>query len=111
MGASGSVSVLGGSGAARLLAVNGTDLAVAEAVLLEARGKGPAAPESAVILPGNQDFDDELRDAIITSRPPGATLSIGITDDEQVWIVINDGDSHSVVNAALTALGRPALGS
>jgi ATP-dependent Clp protease ATP-binding subunit ClpA len=92
---------------AQILAERGVDLAAAEAAVLEASGEMAALPESAVILPADQDFDDGLRDAIVASRSPGtAGMSVGITADGRVWVKVAGNDSRTVVNAALASLGR-----
>lgn len=92
---------------AQVLAASDADLAAAETAVLEARKERPAVPGSAVILPADQDFDNELRDAIIAFRTPRSAMSVGITADERVWIKLDSDDSPTIVNAALAFLGRP----
>ena len=72
---------------ARALAVSGADLAEVEAALAEHAVDRPAPPDGAVILPADQDFDDEFRDALVTARGPKAGLAVGVTADDRVWVL------------------------
>jgi hypothetical protein len=66
-------------------------------------------PESAVILPADQDFDNALRDAIVALTTPRSRMAVGITADERVWVKLDGDDSRTVVNAALASLRRPTV--
>lgn len=92
---------------AQVLAARDTDLAAAEAAVLEARNQTPPVPESAVILPADQDFDNALRDAISASKTGKGGTVVGITADQRVWIKVIGHDTRTVVNAAMASLGRP----
>lgn len=94
---------------AQVLAASDADLAAAETAVLEARKERPAVPESAVILPADQDFDNALRDAIVGLKTPRTGMAVGITADERVWVKLGGDDSPTVVNAALASLGRPTV--
>jgi hypothetical protein len=94
---------------ARALAVSGADLAEVEAALAEHAADRPAPPDGAVILPADQDFDDEFRDALVTARGPKAGMAVGVTADDRVWVHVADEDSRAVVNTALAALQRPTV--
>lgn len=94
---------------AQVLAASEADLAATETAVLEARKERPAVPEDAVILPADQDFDNALRDAIVAFKTPRTGMAVGITADERVWVKLGGDDSPTVVNAALTSLGRPTV--
>jgi hypothetical protein len=94
---------------ARALAASGADLAGVEAALAEHAADRIGAPDGAVILPADQDFDDEFRDALITARGPEAGMAVGLTADDRVWVHVADEDSRAIVNTALTALQRPTV--
>jgi hypothetical protein len=94
---------------ARALAASGADLAEVEAALAEHAADRPAPPDGAVILPADQDFDDEFRDALVTARGPKAGMAVGVTADDQVWVHVADEDSRAIVNTALAALQRPTV--
>jgi hypothetical protein len=94
------------------------DLDALEAAVLAARDAPPSGPPAgAVFLPDGQDVDAPLRRALADALPDGTTFWLG-SEDEGAWIcVVGPGDSsdhavtREVVNAALTSLNRPALGS
>jgi ATP-dependent Clp protease ATP-binding subunit ClpA len=94
---------------ARALAVSGAGLAEAEAVLAEHAAARPVPPDGAVILPADQDFDDELSDALVAARGPKAGLAVGVTADDRIWMHGADEDSRAIVNTALAALQRPTV--
>lgn len=94
---------------ARALAASGADLAEVEAALAEHAADRIGPPDGAVILPADQDFDDEFRDALITARGPQAGMAVGVTADDRVWVHVADEDSRAIVNTALTALQRPTV--
>jgi ATP-dependent Clp protease ATP-binding subunit ClpA len=94
---------------ALVLAASDAGLAAAETAVLEAREERPAVPGTAVVLPGDQDFDNALRDAIVASWAPKTGMAVGITADQRVWIEVIGDDSRTVVNAALASLGRPTI--
>ena len=94
---------------ARALAASGADLAEVEAALAEHAADRIGPPDGAVILPADQDFDDEFRDALITARGPKAGMAVGVTADDRVWVHVADEDSRAIVNTALTALQRPTV--
>lgn len=94
---------------ARALTASGADLAGMEAALAEHVADRPAPPDGAVILPADQDFDDEFSDALVTARGPKAGLAVGVTADDRVWVHVADEDSRAIVNTALTALQRPTV--
>jgi hypothetical protein len=98
-----------GRAIARALAASGADLARAEAALAEHAADRPAPPDGAVILPADQDFDDEFRDALVTARGPEAGMAVGVTADDRVWVHVADDDSRAIVNTALAALHRPTV--
>jgi hypothetical protein len=94
---------------ARALAASGADLAGMEAALAEHAADRPAPPDGAVILPADQDFDDDFSDALVTARGPKAGMAVGVTADDRVWVHVADEDSRAIVNTALTALQRPTV--
>lgn len=91
------------------------DLDVLEAAILDAKNAPAGPPEDAVLLPGGQEMDGPLSEAIIDALPAGSTFGFN-TDGQRVWMdVIGPGRSRdreisrAVLNAALASLGRPAL--
>ena len=86
------------------------DLGALEAAVLEVKNEPPRIPESAVLLPAGQALDGPLEAAIRASLPEGSTYGLN-RHDGRIWIkVIGPGDPRSVLNAALSSLGRPPLG-
>jgi hypothetical protein len=94
---------------ARALTASGADLAGMETALAEHVADRPAPPDGAVILPADQDFDDDFSDALVTARGPKAGMAVGVTADDRVWVHVADEDSRAIVNTALTALQRPTV--
>jgi hypothetical protein len=62
-----------------------------------------------VFLPEGQEFDEQLRGAIVERLPAGASFGFN-TLDGRIWVRICDiadpDAGRDVINAALGALGR-----
>jgi hypothetical protein len=87
------------------------DLDAAEAAVLAAKNAPPGAPDGAVFLPDGQDLDCDLLAALEERVPAGASFGFNHLDG-RTWIHVWGGGvdgraSRAVLDAALTALGRP----
>jgi ATP-dependent Clp protease ATP-binding subunit ClpA len=66
-------------------------------------------PSDAVFLPSGCDLDDQLLEAILGGLPDVTKFGMNWTEDRRQWILIRDGDTREVVNAALAGLGRAPI--
>jgi hypothetical protein len=94
---------------ARALASLGPDLDAMDAAVVEAMTAPAPVPDDAVFLPDGQEFDDLLQRALRDAAPRGAGLAMYPYGDRP-WLKVNGPyDTTEILNAALTALGRPTL--
>jgi ATP-dependent Clp protease ATP-binding subunit ClpA len=97
---------------ARALASLGLDLdALAETVTTDMNTPEPV-PADAVYLPEGQELDEPLKRALVTTMPRGTGLSLSpgsAASEGRPWIKVHTGDATTVLNTALTSLGRPTL--
>jgi Clp amino terminal domain, pathogenicity island component len=86
------------------------DLGELEAAVLAAKNAPPRAPDDAVFLPDGQDLDSALLTALEERVPAGASFGFNRLGG-RTWIHIwgtdvDRGATRTVLDAALTALGR-----
>jgi hypothetical protein len=94
---------------AQALVSLGLDLDAMDTAVVEAMTASAPVPDDAVFLPDGQEFDDLLHRAIRDALPRGAGLSVSSRGDRPWLKVSGSYDTAEILNAALTALGRPTL--
>lgn len=94
---------------ARALIALGVDLDATDAAVIEAMTAPAPVPDDAVFLPDGQEFDDALQRAVRDALPRGAGLTLFPHGDRPWLKVTGPCDATELLNAALAALGRPAL--
>ena len=89
---------------ARALVSLGLDLDAVDAAVVEAMTAPATVPDGAAFLPDGQEFDDLLYAAVRDALPRGTGLSVS------PWLKVpGPYNTAEILNAALTALGRPTL--
>ena len=86
------------------------DLDRVDADVIDAMDRPVQVPAGAVFLADGQTLDRALLEEILGSLPDDSTFGFNDAADGRRWVhVIGPGDTRTVLNAALTRLGRPPL--